>query len=303
MGAAPELSIILYVHDQVHAVSELLAALASDPDLARAEILVADTDSLARTSAVASSRIQGSRVFHWPQDTMQTAKAKALFLCRADLVAILDSTAVPSGPWIGSVIKAFANSATVGVAGSVEYGGIGSPGDRAAYLFEYGAFAPPIPSGSTLGDLPGNSVAYRRADLIGAAEPQLRTVGFIKPFAQARLRARGGELHLRSELRATLRSRYDLVAFARKRFHFGRCFGGRRLSELSARKRWGLRLLGWSLPVLLWWRVRRRSLRHPRTRELWRGAATSVFMITAAWGFGEWLGACLGPGRSCERVT
>lgn len=236
--------------------------------------------------------------------TLPVLKGEAIRAARADVVAILDPWDVPEPGWIDAIHEGFgpqgAGATATGIGGVVLPGGPPSPGNRAAYLFEYGAFNPPVDEGPTEGDLPGNNVAYRRPALTEECADVLAREGFNKPFFHERIRQRGGSLVICPEMRVRHLTRYRFLAVAVRRFHYGRCFGATRWRRSPRGRRLLYLVFAPAVPPLLMARHLRRALTVPQNRRLLRGAVAALLGVCLFWGVGEWLGYWLGPGRSCE---
>jgi len=297
---APRFSVVVFARESVATIGEALGSLAAQTRRDRAEVLVADASEDGTAGRIA-------REFPWvvhlrrPGGTMPTLKAEAIRAARGELVCILDPADAAAPDWLERIDAAMREPATTAVGGAVELVGPATAADRAAYLFEYGAFEPPLEAGPTDGDLPGNNVAYRREALVDWCA-DLLPGGFYKPFFHARIRARGGRLVLDPTMRVRHLTRYTWRGFGASRFHYGRCFGAMRLADARGRRRLVLAVLAPAAPPLLVVRHLRRAWGHPGNRRHLRRAAPALAGVCLLWGTGEWLGAWLGPGRSCERV-
>lgn len=278
-----------------------LASLEAQGMADLAEVLVVDPSNRRQ---VADSADGGApwRHVQLPNANMPRLKEAAIRAARADVVAMLDATASAEPEWIRELLAAFDDPEIAAVGGSVSLADAGSCTSRALFLFEYGAFNPPLAAGPTEGDLPGNNVAYRRSLLLEGCAEVLDQEGFNKPFCHQRLREMGGHLILRPRMAVRYRAPSDFGAVARSRFHYGRCFGAtrRRRSTLVMRL---LYILGSPLvPILLVVRHLGRCRSHPENRRLLAGATAPLIGICLSWGFGEWLGTWFGAGASCRAL-
>jgi hypothetical protein len=297
----PRVSVIVFVRDDPSRCEAALASLRAQEDAGVAEILLADGSGGAFVPPAAGS---GPTVRHLRLDAapMPVLKAAAIRAARAPLVAILDPTDVAGPGWLRAILDEFpADPRVAAVGGEVELGGADTPANRGAYLFEYGAFAPPMRAGPTEGDLPGNNVAYRRSALVEDCA-DLLVAGFWKPFFHARLRALGRTFHVVPTMRVRHETHHRLLPFCRSRHHYGRCFGAMRLRRCSPGRRWVYRLGAPAVIGILVLKQLARALRHPGRRRLLPRAALPLLAICASWGSGEWAGYWFGAGRSCEQV-
>ena len=296
----PSISVIVAACDASPDPSLALASLQAQGRAGVAEVLLVDRLDRQRVADPAGGWAR-CRHLKIPNANLPRLKEAAIRAARADVVAILDSTASAEPEWIGEILAAFDDPEVAAVGGSVSLADAESRTSRALFLFEYGAFNPPLESGPTEGDLPGNNVAYRRSLLLEGCAEILDEEGFNKPFCHQRLREMGGRLVLRPPMAVHHRAPSDFGAVARSRFHYGRCFGATRRRRATP----GMRLLyvlGSPLvPILLVARHLRRCRRHPANRRLLAGATAPLVGICLSWGFGEWLGTWFGAAASCGK--
>ncbi len=304
-SASPRVSVVVFARDAAESIEACLRSLEGQERLEEAEVLVAD-GSLDRTPAIVRERFPWVRHLRLPPGNMPALKAAAIREARGEVIAILDPWDAAGPGWICAIIHALerlgvADPSAAAVGGAVELDGPHTAANVAAYLFEYGAFVPPLPSGPTDGDMPGNNVAYRRAWLVTTCG-DLLAGGFWKPFFHDRIRERSGSLHLFPAMRVLHRTRYQFIPFAVRCFRYGRCFGAMRLVRSPLPRRLLFIVFSPGLPLLLFFRHARRSLGHPVTRRLYPRAALALLGYCTAWGVGEWLGYWFGAGGSCDKV-
>ena len=297
----PTISVIVFAREAVETITAALRSLQHQDGIDHAEVIVAD-GSVDGTRALVESGFPWVRHLKLPPSTMLALKGAAMQAARADIVAILDPTAAADVGWLRDIRIAFQDPEVVAVGGSVRFDADPSVANHAAYMFEYGAFEPPIASGPTNGDLPGNNVVYRRAAVLALLGDALNGVGFDKPVFHDALRARGHALQLRPTMRVGYRAKHQLRAFLVRRFHYGRCFGARRWTRSTPARRAMYFLGAPAIPALLVKRHLVRAWRHPEQRRLLRTRAFPLIAVCLTWGVGEWLGYWFGAGRSCEMV-
>ena len=291
---------VVFARDDPGACARAVASLLAQDRIGSAEILVADGSGGDELGSLEGCAVV--RRLRLPPASMPRLKAVAILASRAPIVAILDPNDVALPGWLAAILDHFPRDPRVaGVGGSVEPGRSRHMGDRGAYLFEYGCFAPPIRPGPTLGDLPGNNVAYRRSALVGDCGDLLEG-GFWKPFFHERLRALGHSLALLPQMRVRHETDHRFGAFLRSRFHFGRCFGAMRARRASFARRWTYRALAPLVPLVVAAKQLGRALRHPVRRRALARAALPLLGICVGWGVGEWLGYWAGAAKSCDRV-
>lgn len=294
-------SIIIFVREDPFVVRDSLRSLAHQIEEQAVEVIVADGSGKPWFDSV-RDEFPWVRRLDLAPGPMPVLKGAAIRAARGEIVAILDPLDVAEPDWVRQILGALSSSDSVsGIGGPVLADGDQTGANQAAYLFEYGHFAPPLRAGQTSGDLPGNNVAYRREVLIDWCS-DLIPQGFWKPFFHDRIRRRGGELHLCPGMRVHHRTRYRFAAFARRCLNHGRCFGAMRLKQASSGRR-AMYILGApTVPLLLCFRHVTRALRHPTNRKLLPRAFLPLLGVCTAWGVGECLGYWFGAGGSCDKV-
>jgi glycosyltransferase involved in cell wall biosynthesis len=301
-AAAPLVSVVLAAHAPPASIEQALASLAEQRRSADIEVLLCDGSDDGRMAALCD-RFQRLQHLHVPGGNLPALKGAGVRVARGELVAMLDPSDAAEPDWVDQILAAFEDATVSAVGGAVVLDGPRNAGNVAAYLFEYGAFNPPFARGDTPGDLPGNNVAYRRNLLTDVCADILASEGFNKPFFHERIRATGGRFLLQPSMRVRHLTQYAFVAFATRRFHYGRCFGAVRVKRASPRKRLFLRASAPLVPLLLVARHLRSAARHPENRRLLPGAALALCGVSAFWGIGEWLGCWLGAGESCRKLV
>ncbi len=300
-SSVPRVSVVVFARENPAQCQAALASLRTQERIEAVEILLADGSGGTSLMSV-SATDPAIRHLRLDPAPMPVLKAAAIRASRAPLVAILDPSDVARPGWIKSILSDYpADEGVAGIGGVVERGGSASAVNCAAYLFEYGAFAPPMSSGPTDGDLPGNNVAYRRSALVDDCA-DLLVAGFWKPFFHERLRGLGRSFHVVPAMRVAHETHHRLLPFCSSRHHYGRCFGAMRIKRSSRARRWLYRLGAPAVIGILVVKQFVRALRHPGRRRLLPKAALPLIAICASWGSGEWLGYWFGAGRSCERV-
>lgn len=291
---------VVALREVPESTSQALGSLEAQRRFQDIEVIVADGSGGASEGVL--DHFPWVRRLELAPGNLPALKGAGIHAARGNIVAILDPVDAAEPDWIDEIVAGLADPSVSAVGGSVMLAGPPSAANRAAYLFEYGAFAPPVAEGPTAGDLPGNNVAYRRSLLVEGCADLLREEGFHKPLFHARIRELGGSLVIRSGMRVRHLTRHRFLDFSRRRYHYGRCFGALRLRRGPRRFRVAYRLLVPTVPVLLMVRQLVRSLGHRSNRRLLTSAAPALLVVCGFWGIGEWLGCWLGPGRSCDKL-
>jgi len=299
-GPGPGVSVILFARAADEALRRSLASLREQDGIEEAEVLLADGSGDPRMADMAGC-FPGLRHLRLDPAPMPVLKGAAIRAAAGEVVAILDPGDVAEPGWLRGLRQSLEEKIAA-VGGCVTLDPAAGTVDRAAYLFEYGAFAPPLPGGPTAGDLPGNNVAYRREVLVDWCGDLLLR-GFWKPFFHQRIRGRGGILSLRPEMRVRHCTGYTGGQALTRFYHFGRCFGGMRPMYVSPARRLAYRVLCPLIPFQLSLRHLLRAGRRKGTRRLLPSAGPMLVAICVAWGVGECVGYWLGAGRSCHKVV
>lgn len=300
-GRSPRVSVIVAARFLPATTEQTLASLAAQGRAAEIEVILVEGSADGCMAALAR-HFPGTTCIAVPGGNLPALKAAAIRRARGALIAVLDPVDVAAPDWIEQILEAFVDPTVCAVGGSVLLAGTRSAGNVAAYLFEYGAFHPPIEAGDTHGDLPGNNVAYRRHALLEICGDIMKVEGFNKPFFHERIRARGGRLVIRPEMRVGHLARHAFFSFALRRFHYGRCYGAVRVRRASPAKKLLYRVFAPAVAPLLAVRQLHRAARHPGNRRLLPRAALALCGVCAFWGVGEWLGYWFGPGQSCRKL-
>ena len=243
------------------------------------------------------NRFAGVIVMATPEGTpVATTRAAALRRARGRAIACTDPACRVAPGWLATVRCALAEHPVVG--GAVEPCA-GRVRDWAAYWCEYGHYLPPLAAGQAA-DLTGNNVAYRREALAagGALDPAGRV--YWKATVHRRLRAAAIPLWAEPRLVVRHERAVAFAPFLRRRFHHGRCFAATRAAATGRRWRYvaGVPLL----PAVFLARLYASVWPKGRYRRELLLATPLLWALYAVWSAGEWAGALLGPGDSCERA-
>jgi hypothetical protein len=272
--------------------AEAVAALLASTREVNGEILLPDSSNDGSASSVPDS----TRVRRIPVRAGANAaslREAGILESAGPIVALVEPWAIAAPAWGRAILEAHARTGDVAVVGGpVLYGGSGRAASWAEFLFEYGAFLPPMPA--VVSELPVNNVSYPRALL-----ERFRTAwtgGFWKHFVHRRMREAG--VRFIADPAAAVRHAREVpfLKFCGERVQHGRAYAAR--SESGP---WRA-LLAPLLPVLLASRIARTvwgraGARNPLVRSL-------PFLLAAqgAWAFGEAVGCLTGDGGSSSRV-
>lgn len=290
-----DLTIILIVRHPQETPDAVLEALAAEPGIAAVEVILADGRPDAGT--IGAETLPVRRLLH-PGENMPRLKARGVAAARGTALAFLEPKAVPVRGWLAAVREALARHPGAALGGAVVFAG-GGAADRAAYLFEYGAFRPEILARGTTQDLPGNNMILPAAALRRDCANILAEEGLNKPFCQTRLRAGGTAVVLVPGIRVRMATRYRLASLLASRWRYARCFGGTRAARAERGQRWRYRLGAPVVPALLLSRHLGRAMQGGRPGP---GTLLALSALCLTWAGGEALGSWAGPGRCCDRL-
>jgi hypothetical protein len=290
--ATIELSVVVPISDGCWRVADVLAAVGDATRGLAAEVLAVDGSRDGSGVAVPS---------HPPFRKIQARAGSNAALLRAqgvasaagEVVALLEPWTLPSTEWATELLSGHRKSPSDSVIGGpVVYDGPDRAWAWAEFLFEYGAFLPPL--AGEVEELAVNNVSYR-GDLLRRVRASWEN-GFWKHFLHGELRRSG--VRFRAMPGAIVRHArvVPFSRFLRERIDHGRAYAARRGGP-HARA-----LLAPLLPVLLTSRLARRLADKPAALPLLLRAFPELLLAQGAWSLGEALGHLAGDGGSSARV-
>ncbi|MDB5353273.1 MAG: glycosyl transferase [Planctomycetota bacterium] len=295
--SAPALSVVIASVNGWDVLGATLSSLDALPERSRMEVIVVEA-----VGGTTRDRVRA----HYPSVRLIEARERMpiprlRFLgvqsANGDLVAILEDHADVDRGWAAALLDMH-RGPWGAVGGAVENGRSGYV-NWAVFFCEYTTYMGPVPEGAC-NDLPGNNIAYKRADLLRHAH--VLDEGKWESWINDRLRAEGVEIA--STNRAVVRhiKPFRLGYFLTQRFHFARSYAGMRRVDQTWAKRLVYSAGSLVLPALLLARATRTAI--GKRRHLGRFFAClpliSLFLTVGA--LGEMIGYVIGPGRSLEFV-
>lgn len=295
---SPALSVVLIARHPGQRPEPALAALAAEPGIGAAEVILADgRPGAAPPSGPLPPRLS---VLAAPGLAMPRLKALGAEAARGEAVAFLEPKGVPEPGWLGAALAGVAAHPGAALGGAVLPPRGAGPADGAAFVFEYGAFAPADLAAGRCRDLPGNNMVLPRRALLALCGEVLRTEGLNKPFVQARLLGGGVALAMLPRMAVRMAPGHRLGPLLRSRFGYARCYGGTR-AALAPDRRWAYRLGAPLVPALLL----ARHLGAAGRVDLGArspGLRPALALLCLAWSAGEALGSWAGPGSACDAL-
>ena len=275
-----------------------LGALASEREAIRLEVVVVDRCGQAVREKVRSN-------FPWVRliearagTTIPELRAMAFAEARGASVAVIeDHVLVPAG-W-GRRLLSLQRAGEDVVGGALENAATDRVVDWAAFLCEYSHLLPPLPEGPVT-SLPGNNTVYRRSLLEKYRE--VAGQGRWEDYLHRCMREDGIVLYSRPDVRVRHKKHYTVAEYLSQRYLYSRSFAAMRLMGKSLGQRIGYGFAAFGLPPLLLLRIvttvwRKKTHRLELVKSL---PLIAVFVAAAGWG--EVVGAWMGPGDALARV-
>ena len=226
--------------------------------------------------------------------TVPELRAAGIRRAGGDVVALLEDHCVVGREWC-STIKTAHLLPYPAIGGSVENLGGSGRLDWAVYFYDYGKYM--AAGGARVVDsLTGLNASYKRRALEGVAE-RFKD-GFFETLIHDELRRRGYALYFLPSAVVYHNKSYEMGRALRQCYHFGRLFGGMRVSHAGPARRLAFLLGAPLLPFLLPARAALRTIRSKRhVRELVL-SFPHLALLMAAWACGEFCGYAFGEGAS-----
>lgn len=284
-----KISVIVTSYGSVESLEQCLAALRGQAE----EIVVADC-SEADPGIALSARFPEVRWLRFGEKrTVPEMRWAALRETTGEVVAAVESRCVPDGEWCRKLVEAHeARPEAPAVGGPVALAAGASARDRAIYLCEYGAFAPPIEEGPAA-EISGANLSYKRAALMEHRD--LLDAGRWEALIHARWVAEGRMLWL-SGARIRFRNGMKLGDTLRQRFHYARSYAADRMAGRPKAEAWLRGLTAPALPVVLlarlWGHCGSKGL-----RGMMLGSLGWVVLFQTVWSVGECAGYLAGGSK------
>ena len=296
----PSLSIVLMVRDEKDTPGPVIRALAAQPGIEAAEIILADGRNDPPIGHPDTDILQ-VKFLRAPGKNMPNLKALGAAAATGTHIAFLEPKAVPGSDWLEAVLHAAADMPGASLGGTVLYASPATPADQAAFIFEYGAFAPARINAGHTHDLPGNNMVLPRQALQDHCADILATEGLNKPFCQQRLAENGHPVQMRADMQVAMTTQHNIRDLLASRFFYARCYGGARILQSPAPQRWLYRLGAPIIPVLLIWR-HLRAMPQAEVGKLRFATPFALIALCLSWAAGETAGYWFGKGAACQRL-
>ena len=295
------LSVVVVVGSLRHRAQRTLEAILDEGGIDQLEVIIVDVADNPVPWGEVNPCI---RVHRMPPSTLLShARAEAVSIARAPLVAFLEEHTAPEPGWAEEIIAS--DDGLWAVAGTaIRHGNPGSPQSDASYQVSYGLFEPPV-SGGEATVLPGHNSVYRRSILLDLG-PSLPELFAIDTVLHEMLRREDRRLVMLSSGVVQHWNETTIRATLRGHWWFHRSYGARRARFLdwSATRRLSYVILAPVIPVyaLLLWGRRRRNVGKPVLRPLLR-LGPRMLLIHVASAVAQAVGLMIGEGPSLMRFT
>ena len=207
---------------------------------------------------------------------------------RGRLIALTEDHAVPSSDWCEQIIRAHAESETVGVIGGAIENEIDAALNWAWYYCDFGRYGRPFRS-EDVDYVSDVNVSYKRAALMSVKE--VWQSAYRETSVHWELRRQGHLLRLDPRIIVYQnRPRLSLTAAARERIEWGRAFAETRSREIGAASRGLLAIGAFFLPAVLFVRAVNCMVRQRRTLSQIAKSSPLIMLLVVLWSIGESIG-------------
>jgi hypothetical protein len=294
------LSVIVTVVDGGDALRRCLTGLAAQEGAPGMEVIVPCDDSAPDVAGIVAAF---PSVRHLPLGELVTAapahgpagqhelfdrrRSAGLAVASGELVAIVEDRGVPRPDWAREASRLHASMPHAVIGGAVENGR-----DRtlnwAVYFCDFGRYQLPLREGPAA-YATDVDICYKRAAIESTRD--LWRERYHETTVHWALQRAGEALYLHPAMVVDQhRDGLRLGALVKERRAWGRLFAYTRAREIGFARRVALTVLSPALPFLLLLRHGRMQWAKRRTFGKYLRAAPAVFVLLAAWSFGEMLG-------------
>jgi hypothetical protein len=233
-------------------------------------------------------------------------RRRGIAVATCDVVALLEDTSWPDPDWCAAVRSAFTDIEVAGAGGPVRIAATLTSRCQALGWSEYGAFAPhhllqqgfneakpdtPV----VVSRVPGNNMAFRRADLIEALRGEDN--GLFEGSVCSKIIASGRRIVLQPRMLVTYSACDQYNAALSTRLHHGRIYAGMQVRGQTQSSRLVRVAKAALLPIVLTVRTMVKMAGSGRLMT----RLQVLFWLTlmqSAWALGEAIGALTGVGKS-----
>ena len=294
----PELSIIV---PSVNGLGDLIGCLEAVEKLrttVQLEVIVVDRLGGSVAAAV-RDRFPAVKLLPVPSGTtIPQMRHLAFAEATGAAVGVIEDHVIVPPDWGRRMLGALGDGANV-VGGSIVNAATDTLVDWAAFLCEYSACLPPIPSGPS-DWLPGNNVIYRRAVLDKFRE--VTAEGRWENRLHDAMKGTGEILWCRPDIIVGHKKHYTFGEYLSQRYLYARSYAGARVAGAPTGRRLGYGAAALLLPPLLLVRTLQRLSAKQVDRALVLRSLPMIAVFVTSWGLGEVIGYWFGAGDSLAKV-
>ncbi len=294
---APDLSIIIpsvNSYDDLHGCLKAIDAQTS----AVAEVIVVDRLGDALRGAVQRD-FPSTIILPVASDTtIPEMRAVGIAAATAPAVAVIEDHVIVPPDWARHMLDALADGNDV-VGGAIENAAVENQMDWAAFLCEYSASLPPLPSGPS-GGVPGNNVIYRK-EVLDRYTDVLAKHNWENHLHDA-MKSDGIELIMRPDIVVGHKMHYTFWLYFSQRFLYSRSYAAARVADAPMSRRLAMGAAAFALPPLMYWRTVSRIYSKRKHRDHLVRALPLLVPFCMSWGAGEIVGYWFGAGKSLSKV-
>ena len=250
-------------------------------------------------------RYPSVKFLHASHEPVPLRRQRGVAVASSDVVAFLEDTSWPDPDWCAAVRSTFVDFDIVAAGGPVRIAATLPNRCQALGWSEYGAFSPhhlfpPMPGSNAdapiiTSRVPGNNMAFRRAELIEALRGDHN--GLVEGPVCARMLKTGCRVVLQPRMLVTYSACNRHNAALGTRVHHGRIYAGMQFQGQSQLSRILHVAKAALLPIVLSVRTILEMTGSGRVKVrlpvlFW------VMLMQSAWAIGEAIGALAGPGKS-----
>ncbi len=279
-------SVVISSHNGPAALRDCLSGLARGLDdesevIVSAHFLAGEADELRRW---AGDRNLPIGIIEAPEATdVPHLRVAGMRAARGDIVLSTEDHLVPDPSWIQA-----SNPGNPVTAGAIEFGS-GTAFERALYLFEYGAFMPPLLDG---GSPSGANVVYTR-DALALLQPRYESYEWEHAWHDFLLE-QGCHFSASNEMRLRWCHKGTLSKFLRTARLHGRNYGARRQFSSGLRRLIQVVVLP-AMPFLLAGKKIAGAIsKQPAAAFAWLAATPALLVLYSEWCLGEGQGYLTG---------
>lgn len=297
--SCPKLSVIIASRDTSQTIEDCLNSLERQKCRNLAEIIVVDC-STDGTAEIIKNKFPDVILIEC-KNKLPSANLKALGIMASngEILAITEAYCIAAVHWFSSILKAHDSTYPV-ISGAVDPVHFNNTTSWATYFCEYGSFMLPFKKGF-YNEMTGNNISYKR-NILENYFPEIQDRGFWKVFLQWELQKAGIPMITEPNILVYHNKNCRFSTFLRKRYYFGRCFGGMRKNKLSYIQTIFYITITPLLPLLFTYRLSKQIIPKRRYMREYVVSLPLLFLFFANWSVGELCGYIFGAGNSGEHV-